>query len=103
MFWNSVNSKPPPFQEREGWGTRPKGNRNPVGYASLEDLGIDPSTLKWEKIPIRAVSAMRAANSNSQVNGSLNGASPLTIPEAKKALAMTFGVEPEAIEITIRG
>jgi hypothetical protein len=27
----------------------------------------------------------------------------LTIPEAKKALAATFGVKPEAVEITIRG
>jgi len=27
----------------------------------------------------------------------------LTIAQAKEALALTFGVEPEAIEITIRG
>jgi len=27
----------------------------------------------------------------------------LTIDEAKKALAATFGVKPEAVEITIRG
>jgi hypothetical protein len=29
--------------------------------------------------------------------------SRLTIDEAKRALAETFGVKPEAIEITIRG
>jgi len=29
--------------------------------------------------------------------------SPLTMAEAKKGLALTFGVKPEAIEITIRG
>jgi len=28
---------------------------------------------------------------------------PLTIAEAKKALAATFGVKPEDVEITIRG
>jgi hypothetical protein len=28
---------------------------------------------------------------------------PLTMAEAKKGLALTFGVAPEAIEITVRG
>jgi hypothetical protein len=28
---------------------------------------------------------------------------PLTMADAKKGLALTFGVKPEAIEITIRG
>src|SRR5207302_8386723 len=28
-----------------------KGNRNPVWYSALEELGIDPSALKWEQMP----------------------------------------------------
>jgi hypothetical protein len=28
---------------------------------------------------------------------------PLTMTQAKKGLALTFGVSPDAIEITIRG
>src|SRR6266545_5212969 len=31
-----------------------KGDRNPVRYAALEDLGIDSSTLKWEPMPTPA-------------------------------------------------
>jgi hypothetical protein len=31
------------------------------------------------------------------------GVQPLTMSEAKKGLALTFGVAPETIEITIRG
>jgi len=27
------------------------GGRNPVSYGTLQDLGIDPSTLKWEPMP----------------------------------------------------
>src|SRR6266576_2182414 len=28
-----------------------KGDRNPVKYTSLQDLGIDPLKLKWERMP----------------------------------------------------
>ncbi len=81
----------------------PKGNRNPVGYASLEDIGIDPSTLKWESMPNVDEPHVHAPRLNSHNSESPKGNSPLTIPEAKKGLAITFGVPPEAIEITIRG
>jgi hypothetical protein len=77
-----------------------KGDRNPVKYGSLEDLGIDPSSLKWEPMPARALSAP-ASEKAAEVVG--NPAGPLTMAEAKKGLALTFGVAPEAIEITIRG
>jgi hypothetical protein len=69
-----------------------KGDRNPVKYAALEDLGIDPSTLKWEPMPISAPS---------HLNGH-NGGRPISIAEAKNGLALTFGVSPDAVEITIR-
>ena len=72
-----------------------KGDRNPVKYATLEDLGIDPSTLKWETMPEES----EKKDTPPKTLGHLG----LTMTEAKKGLALTFGVPPDAIEITIRG
>ncbi len=77
------------------------GDRNPVKYRSADDLGMDFSKLKWEKMPephnaLAPVVAIPTANSKPT-------AVPLTMAEAKKGLALTFNVPPEAIEITIRG
>jgi hypothetical protein len=75
-----------------------KGDRNPVKYASLEEIGIDPSSLKWEPMPAAmAAPAIQATGAPTTAGGSL------TLAEAKKGLALTFGVSPEAVEITIRG
>lgn len=72
--------------------------RNPVRYTSLDALGIDPNKLKWEQVP------KAEANTPTPLSPSAPGSAPgLTIAEAKKALAATFGVSPEAVEITIRG
>lgn len=78
-----------------------KGDRNPVKYGSLEDLGIDPSTLTWEAMPVAGLTP--APSSEKRVQDAAVVAGPLTMAEAKKGLALTFGVAPEAIEITIRG
>jgi hypothetical protein len=73
-----------------------KGDRNPVRYTTLEKLGIDPSTLKWEPMPV--VNQLSEPNpQEAQPVGAL------TMAQAKKGLALTFGVPPEAIEITVRG
>jgi hypothetical protein len=72
-----------------------KGDRNPVKYATLEDLGIDPSTLKWETMPEQSEKKNTLPKTTSNLG--------LTLAEAKKGLALTFGVPPDAIEITIRG
>ena len=72
-----------------------KGDRNPVKYATLEDLGIDPSTLKWETMPEQSEKKNTLPKTPSGLG--------LTLAEAKKGLALTFGVPPDAIEITIRG
>jgi len=72
--------------------------RNPVRYTSLEELGISLDGVEFEPMPARsevpAPPAPHAAPSSPTM---------LTITEAKKALAATFGIEPEAVEITIRG
>lgn len=70
-----------------------KEGRNPVSYKTLETLGIDLRALKFKPMPIPAPSTK---------SGGTTGA-PMTIMDAKKALAATFGVSPDDVEITIRG
>lgn len=72
--------------------------QNPVRYTSLEDLGISIEGLTFEP-------AQSIAETAAQPEPRRLAAQPamLTIPEAKKALAATFGVTPEAVEIMIRG
>jgi hypothetical protein len=74
-----------------------KGDRNPVKYGTLEQLGIDVSTLTWEPMP----AALEPISGVIPFKGASVGA--LTMAQAKTGLALTFGVPPEAIEITIRG
>jgi hypothetical protein len=73
------------------WG----GWRNPVRYTSLEELGIDPRKLEFKQMP-----PVEEPNENAASSKHSQG---LTIAQAKEALAQTFGVPPDAIEITIRG
>ncbi len=75
------------------WG----GWRNPVRYTSLADLGIDPSGLSFQPLRATEESSPKAAADTSHAGRGL------TIAEAKRGLALTFGVEEDAIEITIRG
>jgi hypothetical protein len=72
--------------------------RNPVRYMSLSDLGIRVSDLEFQPVP-----AAKRAQAKAQSQATHWPPATLTIPEAKKALAATFGVKPEAVEITIRG
>jgi hypothetical protein len=78
-----------------------KGWRNPVHYTTLEELGIDPATLHFEPIPQTVKSQHPSGNKAISKGG--HKSDRLTIAEAKKELAVTFGVNPDAIEITIRG
>jgi hypothetical protein len=72
------------------------GNRNPVAYVDIIDLGIDPHSLEFKAIDGEASSADAKAAPTMEDR-------PLTMAQAKRGLAITFGVEPDAIEITIRG
>jgi hypothetical protein len=63
---------------------------NPVAYRSLKDLRIDLRGLKFKPTPSVQPAAMP-------------GERRMTIAEAKEALALSFGVKPEDVEITIRG
>lgn len=77
-----------------------KGDRNPIRYVPVEELGIDLSSLKWEPMP-ELGNAQEPVGQVAPVKSV--GGQPLTMAEAKKGLALTFNVAPEAIEITIRG
>lgn len=70
-----------------------KQGRNPVSYKTLKTLGIDLRGLKFKPMPAPVASA----KSREPAPGMM------TIADAKKALAASFGVSPEDIEITIRG
>ncbi|MCP1970816.1 hypothetical protein [Bradyrhizobium elkanii] len=61
--------------------------RNPVAYGALKALGLEPRKLAFKPMPSPSTAVER----------------PLTIAEAKRALAATFGVTPEDVEIIIRG
>lgn len=64
--------------------------RNPVHYADLADLGIDPDAVEWQPMPDTAP-ARRAP------------ARPVGILDAaKQMLAAQLGIGVDAIEITIR-
>jgi len=70
--------------------------RNPVRFYTTDEYEdcIDFDALEWTPMPERPASS---GKSKAISNGAL------TIAEAKAGLAKTFGVDPSAIEITIRG
>lgn len=79
-----------------------KGNRNPVSYTStLEELGIDEDKLEWHPMP--AAQTLNKPQERQVHSTEQGGVRPLSIADAREGLALTFGVRPEAIEITIRG
>lgn len=73
-----------------------KGDRNPIKYVDIESLGIDPAKLKWKPMPEMGDAPVATPEPPHIPD------SPLTIAEAKKRLAATFGVSTDAVEITIR-
>jgi hypothetical protein len=74
--------------------------RNPVRYTTLDELGIKLDGLDFKPLPAASHLASESGVGRREPSLFLKG---MTIDEAKKGLAMTFGVKPEAVEITIRG
>jgi hypothetical protein len=87
------------INEDEVW----QGDRNPVRYAKVEDLKIDFDALDWQPMPSMPTGMAEATVDSPIAPPSAVGVHPLTMAEAKRGLALTFGVAPEAIEITVRG
>lgn len=67
------------------------GNRNPVSYRTLESMGINLNELVFKPMP---------CVENDKVSPS-SELKPLTLDEAKKGLALMFGVNESDIHITI--
>lgn len=68
------------------------GHRNPVFYGSLEEFGIDVTTLNFKSMPEQKPTARKE-----------DTLQPLTIAQAKAGLALNFGVMPSDVDILIRG
>jgi hypothetical protein len=70
--------------------------RNPVRFYTTDEYegDIDFDTLKWTPMPERSAQPAKVTPKPKTA---------LTITEAKAGLAQTFGVDPSAIEIMIRG
>ena len=73
-------------------GAWEEGTRNPVAYRTLADMGIDLRGTKFKKLTVGQASTALGTKPQR-----------MTIAEAKKALAESFGVSPDDVEITIRG
>ena len=69
--------------------------RNPVRYRALADFRINLDKVTFQPMPLEEKPPPRRAGHPAP--------SILTLAEAKRQLADTFGVKPEAVEITIRG
>lgn len=69
--------------------------RNPVRFYTVEDYEgyIDFDALDWKPMPPPSAELPAVPTTKKG----------MTIAEAKAALAASFGVDPSAIEITIRG
>ena len=75
--------------------------RNPVRYTTLGDLGISLQDIEWQTLPTARDAPPQTTRAHEPTPSE---AEPLlTIAEAKKRLAVAFGVKPDAVEITIRG
>lgn len=68
--------------------------RNPIHYEDLKNLGIAVENLDFRSMPKRIEQAISAAV--------IPPAKRLTIEQAKRGLAATFGVAVDSIEIVIR-
>lgn len=74
-----------------------RGWRNPVRYTTVEELPFSLSDVDFKPMPELTEQPEKA------VSPPAKAPSRVTIADAKIALAATFGVEPEAVEIIIHG
>jgi hypothetical protein len=74
------------------------GSQNPVRWCDLSDLvRKDPSQLHWHHAPSKSLPYSYSRREPREPSGV-----GLSIEEAKKGLAARFGVDENAVEITIR-
>src|SRR2546423_11762013 len=76
-----------------------KGWRNPIRYTTFEELGVSLEDVQFQPMP--PVDDNPKAKHDASLHPEGGSQSHLSIAEAKQGLAKTFGVSPDAIEITI--
>lgn len=76
------------------------GFRNPILYTDLESMGIDVNALNFQPMPEQEP---LPEQNEDEAEVSPKNSRSLTLAEAKAGLALTFGVDPSDIEITVRG
>ena len=77
------------------------GRRNPVGYMTMEDFGIDPALLDFRRMPGLVEDSKGATLADPYATAGSN-VRPLTLAQAKEGLALYLGVDEGAIEIIVR-
>lgn len=83
-----------------------QGWRNPVRYTTLAEMGVTPDGLVWEdaeKFKDEQLAPKPAGSPKASATLDDGSVPPLTIAQAKQGLAAFYDLEPEAIEIVIRG
>ncbi|MCP4528564.1 MAG: hypothetical protein GY833_22015 [Aestuariibacter sp.] len=88
-------------------------NRNPVRYTQTDELSnhFDLDALAWKAMPAPTMELKvddedlnqeeRETGDSTETTQPTADETPLTIPEAKRRLALTLGVSPDDIRITI--
>ena len=81
-----------------------QGGRNPVRYATLEELGIDLEGKEWKSVKkSRKPGVETELQSRNRLILNTAGDSHLNVAQIIRDLAANLGVKADAIEITIRG
>jgi hypothetical protein len=86
-----------PRERKLAWN----GQRNPVAYTTLTQLGFDSTALVFAPVTAQHENGTKSSGDPRRVSES--DVEPLTIALAKRGLALHYGVKPDAIEIIIRG
>lgn len=82
------------------------GNRNPVSYRKLEDMGIDISKVDFQPLPKEdslVLNTIKGGDEYDEYEEDSNRVRPINLKEAKAGLALYFGVNEDDIQITIKG
>jgi hypothetical protein len=84
-----------------------RGGRNPVAYMTLGDFGLNLADLEFHSLPAPSKQVAKDAPAVHkdlihEDDEASDDAMPLTINQAKRGLAASFGVDIDSIEIVIR-
>lgn len=78
------------------------GDNNSNAAEAFERIGLNFDELEWKRLPEKA-NDVKNEEINSQQSNQSDSDEFLTIPEAKRRLAKTLGVDESCISITING